>query len=296
MPASAVEVTATYKNKASEPNPPAPAPTPEPEPNPPAPTPTPEPTPAPSTYAVTVNNGTGGGSYAAGENVTIKADAAPSGQEFDTWTVVSGGVTLASATSATTTFKMPASAVEVTATYKDKSSEPNPPAPAPTPAYTITAGAGGTYELSTDVTLTITCAGALDKLTGIYVNDKLVDAANYTLRSGSTILTFKASYLNTLSVGTYKVKFQYGDESAETTFVIKEASAKDTPTQDTPTQDTSTQDASTQDTSTQNTTTTSKKDDVPKTGDNTPIAWLFMIAVISGACVCYFCRKKKTVR
>ena len=265
------------------------------------------PTPAPGTYAVTVNNGTGDGSYAEGATVTITADAAPSGQEFDTWTVVSGGVTLASAISATTTFKMPASAVEVTATYKNKASEPNPPAPAPTPepepnppaptpAYTITAGAGGTYELSTDGTLTITCDGALDKLTGIYVNDKLVDAANYTLRSGSTILTFKASYLNTLSVGTYKVKFQYGDESAETTFVIKEASAKDTPTQDTPTQDTSTQDASTQDTSTQNTTTTSKKDDVPKTGDNTPIAWLFMIAVISGAGVCYFGRKKKTVR
>ena len=294
MPASAVEVTATYKNKASEPNPPAPAPTPEPEPNPPAPTPTPEPTPAPSTYAVTVNNGTGGGSYAAGENVTIKADAAPSGQEFDTWTVVSGGVTLASATSATTTFKMPASAVEVTATYKDKSSEPNPPAP--TPTYTITAGAGGTYELSTDGTLTITCDGALDKLTGIYVNDKLVDAANYTLRSGSTILTFKASYLNTLNVGTYKVKFQYGDESAETTFAIKEASVKDTSTQDTTTQDTSTQNTPTQDTSTQNTTAPSKKEDVPKTGDNTSIAWLFMIAVISGACVCYFGRKKKTVR
>ena len=64
-----------------------------------------------------------------------------------------------------------------------------------TPTYTITAGAGGTHELSTDGTLSITCDGALDKLTGIYVDDKLVDAANYTLQSGSTILTFNASYL-----------------------------------------------------------------------------------------------------
>ena len=151
------------------------------------------PAPAPSTYAVTVNNGTGDGSYAAGATVTITADAAPSGQEFDKWTVVSGGVTLASATSATTTFEMPASAVEVTATYKNKASEPNPPAP--TPTYTITAGAGGTHELSIDGTLSITCDGALDKLTGIYVDGKLVDAANYTLQSGSTILTFNASYL-----------------------------------------------------------------------------------------------------
>lgn len=146
---------------------------------------------------------------------------------------------------------------------------------APTPTYTITAGAGGTHELSTDGTLTITCDGALDKLTGIYVDDKFVDAANYTLKSGSTILTLKAEYLNTLSVGTHKVNFQYSDGSAETTFVIKEASVKDT---------------------TQDTTAPSEKDDAPKAGDSTPIAWLFIIAVISGAGVLCFVRKKKTVR
>ncbi|MCI1768786.1 MAG: chitobiase/beta-hexosaminidase C-terminal domain-containing protein [Mageeibacillus sp.] len=158
------------------------------------------PAPAPSTYAVTVNNGTGDGCYTAGATVTITADTASSGHEFDKWTVVSGGVTLASATSATTTFEMPANAVEVTATYKNKPSDQNPP----TPTYTITAGAGGTHELSTDGTLTITCAGSLDKLTGIYVDDKLVNASNYTLKSRSTILTFNATYLNTLSVGTHK--------------------------------------------------------------------------------------------
>lgn len=159
------------------------------------------------------------------------------------------------------------------------------PAPAPTPTYTITAGAGGTHELSTDGTLTITCDGALDKLTGIYVDDKLVDAANYTLKSGSTILTLKAEYLNTLSVGTHKVKFQYSDGSAESTFVIKAASSQNTTTQDTTTSDT-----------TQDTTTPSEKDDAPKAGDSTPIAWLFIIAVISGAGVLYFGRKRKTVR
>ena len=146
--------------------------------------------------------------------------------------------------------------------------------------YTITAGAGGTHELSTDGTLTITCDGALDKLTGIYVDDKFVDAANYTLKSGSTILTFKADYLNTLSVGTHKVKFQYSDGSAESTFVIKAASSQNTTTSDT----------------TQDTTTPSEKDDAPKAGDSTPIAWLFIIAVISGAGVLYFGRKRKTVR
>ena len=151
------------------------------------------PAPTPSTYAVTVNNGTGDGSYATGATVTITADAALSGQEFDKWTVVSGGVTLASATSAETTFTMPANAVEVTATYKNKPSDPTPPAPNP-PAPT---------------------------------------------------------------------------------FVIKQASTEDT---------------------TQETTTPSDKDEVPKTGDSTPIAWLFVIAIISGAGVVYFGKKKKTAR
>ena len=234
----------------------------------------------PSTYVVTVNNGTGDGDYAENATVTITAEAAPSGQEFDKWTVVSGGVTLASATSATTTFEMPANAVEVTATYKNKPSDPTPSDPTPsdptpsTPTYTITTGVGGTHELSTDGTLTITCDGALDKLTGIYVDGNLVDTANYTLKTGSTILTFNGAYLKALSAGTHKVKFQYSDGSVETTFAIKEAS--------------------TQATTTQATTTPSEKDEVPKTGDSTPIAWLFVIALISGASVVCFGRKKKT--
>ena len=245
------------------------------------------PAPAPSTYAVTVNNGTGDGSYTAGATVTITADTASSGHEFDKWTVVSGGVTLASATSATTTFEMPANAVEVTATYKNKPSDQNPP----TPTYTITAGAGGTHELSTDGTLTITCDGALDKLTGIYVDDKLVNASNYTLKSGSTILTFNATYLSTLSVGTHKVKFQYSDGSVETTFVISEASTQDT----TNSSKKDTTQNTTQNT-TQETTTPSETVEAPKTGDSTPIVWWFIIAIISGAGVVYFGRKKKTVR
>ena len=40
----------------------------------------------------------------------------------------------------------------------------------------------------------------------------------------------------------------------------------------------------------------SHKDDVPKTGDTTPIAWLFILALISGTGILYFGRKKKTVK
>ena len=56
---------------------------------------------------------------AEGTAVTLTANAAPSGKVFDKWEVVSGGITLADANSATTTFTMPASAVSVKATYKN---------------------------------------------------------------------------------------------------------------------------------------------------------------------------------
>ena len=69
-------------------------------------------------YTVTVTNGSGTGQYAQGETVTITAGAAPSGQQFKEWEVVSGTITLASSTSETTTFTMPTEAVSVKANYE----------------------------------------------------------------------------------------------------------------------------------------------------------------------------------
>ena len=77
-------------------------------------------------YSITVTDGKatiGAGSEiskaAEGTAVTLTAKAAPSEKVFDKWEVVSGGITLADANSATTTFTMPASAVSVKATYKN---------------------------------------------------------------------------------------------------------------------------------------------------------------------------------
>ena len=77
-------------------------------------------------YNVTVTGGTasvGAGTpitkATMGTTVTLTAGEAPSGKVFDKWEVVSGGITLADANSATTTFTMPAEAVSVKATYKN---------------------------------------------------------------------------------------------------------------------------------------------------------------------------------
>lgn len=43
----------------------------------------------------------------------------------------------------------------------------------------------------------------------LYINDKLVDSENYTVESGSTIITLKDSYLKTLKDGKYRLKVTY---------------------------------------------------------------------------------------
>ena len=68
----------------------------------------------------TIGAGSGISKAAQGTTVTLTANAAPDGKVFDKWEVVSGGITLADANSASTTFTMPAEAVSVKATYKNK--------------------------------------------------------------------------------------------------------------------------------------------------------------------------------
>ncbi len=65
-------------------------------------------------YSLTVNSGSGDGSYSAGTVVTIVADAPVNNYEFDKWV----GATVADANLSTTTLEMPAGAVTVSATYK----------------------------------------------------------------------------------------------------------------------------------------------------------------------------------
>ena len=80
--------------------------------------------PAATEYAVTVTGGTASASgnaitsAAAGVEITVTA-IIPDGKVFDKWVVKSGGVTLADAASAVTTFTMPANDVALAASYKD---------------------------------------------------------------------------------------------------------------------------------------------------------------------------------
>ena len=414
-------------------------------------------------YTVTVTNGSGTGQYAQGETVTITAGAAPSGQQFKEWEVVSGTITLASSTSETTTFTMPSEAVSVKANYeaipvtgytitatagangsitpsgavgvvaggsqtftispssgyvidtlkvdglevtaatsytfsdvnanhaievsfKQESQTPDVPgvtAPSittqpgnatvkagetatftiaasgdnltyqwkinrndgngwvniaganavsyttstvdkscngfqykcvvsnsagneesnsailtvqdaggsdnsdtPNNTYQIIDGANSSWTHDSDGNITIRGNGDFSKFTGVKVDGNLIDKSNYTAKEGSTIITLKASYLNTLSAGTHTVEILWTDGSASTTFAIK-ANTSDNSNNNQ--NDNNNSDSSDDKPSSG----TDKKDDVPKTGDNTPIVWLFILSILSGTGLIITVKKRR---
>lgn len=76
------------------------------------------------TYTVTMTNGTGSGEYPQGATVSITANPAPEGKRFREWQVIRGEISLENPAQPSTSFIMPASAVELTAVYEDIPSYP----------------------------------------------------------------------------------------------------------------------------------------------------------------------------
>lgn len=73
--------------------------------------------PAAKTFTLTVVDGNGSGRYPAGKSITISANAAPQGKEFDRWTGDTESVSNVEASGTKVT--MPARDIRLTATYKE---------------------------------------------------------------------------------------------------------------------------------------------------------------------------------
>jgi uncharacterized repeat protein (TIGR02543 family) len=95
---------------------------------------------APS-FGLTVNGGTGGGTYTNGTVVAVSADAPPAHYLFDVWTGDTGAV--ADVHAATTTLTMPATNATITATYK----------PILYPVEVVGGQGSGSYAYGSTVTL-----------------------------------------------------------------------------------------------------------------------------------------------
>ena len=89
--------------------------------------------------------------------------------------------------------------------------------------YKVIEGAEQTYTITEDTEARFRIDADYSLFNNkVYVDNVLVDSSNYTSKSGSTIITLKKEFVDTLSVGehTLKVVFNDGGE-AETTFTIE---------------------------------------------------------------------------
>lgn len=92
------------------------------------------------------------------------------------------------------------------------------------PVYAIVEGADGIWNGDSQTGLRFRADGDLDKFTEVRVDGVLLDAANYTAESGSTVITLAPAYLATLKAGEHTLLVEFTDGSAETTFTVKAAS------------------------------------------------------------------------
>ena len=138
-------------------------------------------------------------------------------------------------------------------------------------APTIIKGDGQTITVGEKKALEFTSDAAFADFIRVEVDGKTIDESNYTVESGSIVVTLNADYVATLSAGEHTFGIVSQSGTATTKFTVNEKVAETT----TPT-------------TTDNTTS-------PKTGDNSNIfLWLALLFVSGGAVtVTAFSRKKK---
>ena len=169
--------------------------------------------------------------------------------------------------------------------------------------YAITEGTGSSYALQSGSSLTVRGNGDFSKFTGIKVDGVQIGAENYEAKAGSTIVTLKSSYLDTLTAGTHSLEILWTDGSASTAFAIQQSESQK-PDNDVKELNTN-QNPANQNPANQNPQsvpqnnteqTDSMKNESPKTGEDDNLlvlaAWLFLLG--SGfAGVTYYRRRFK---
>ena len=101
-------------------------------------------------------------------------------------------------------------------------------------AYDVTSGNGSTWAENGNDGLTFTANGYHKKFAGITINGAVVDKNHYDVKEGSTIITLKAEFLQSLPAGEYTLLIQYTDGSTDgkDTFTIAR-NVPDTPSEPT---------------------------------------------------------------
>lgn len=100
-----------------------------------------------------------------------------------------------------------------------------PEATGTTPDYKITEGANGTWTQDSDGTLRFVANGDFSKFTGVKIDGILIATDKYTAVSGSTVITLKKDFLDTLSVGMHTLTVVYNDGECSTEFALMAAAS-----------------------------------------------------------------------
>ena len=93
--------------------------------------------------------------------------------------------------------------------------------PAAPTEYDILDGANSSWTQDSDGSLSVRGSGAFSEFVGVKVDGKTVDKKYYTVKEGSTIVTLKPEYLNTLTEGKHTLEIVWTDGTASTTFTVK---------------------------------------------------------------------------
>lgn len=151
----------------------------------------------------------------------------------------------------------------------------------------------GSYQLGSNDTVTIRCTGILSAFHGLSVDGKaLTQGQEYTAVSGSTIITFAADYLNTLSAGKHTVVMTYDSGDVEAELLITKAGdvQKNDETKNDEIKNAETKaESQIKDAQTVNVvekTASSGTGALPATGDDAPVfLWLLLFAVSVGGLI-----------
>lgn len=89
------------------------------------------------------------------------------------------------------------------------------------PTYNFIDGANGEWLKNSNKDLGFKTDGEFSKFTGVKVDGTLIGADKYTAVTGSTLVTLKKDYLETLSVGKHTLSVVYTDGECTTEFEVK---------------------------------------------------------------------------
>ncbi len=102
--------------------------------------------------------------------------------------------------------------------------DPAPEEPAG-PQYSFTGGAGSSWTSGSTDPLVITCDGDFSKFVSVSIDGVTVDSGNYDAWAGSTVVSLKPAFLETLGGGTHTYRVDFTDGAAETTFTVDTAAS-----------------------------------------------------------------------